>query len=80
MVTETDEIARLLDRAALRWPGLSRGQLLVRLLLEARDAEEQRLDTQRRQLRAVLDAPDPRLAGIGRSDEIRRMRDEDWPA
>ena len=35
-VTETDELAAALDAAALRWPELTRSQLLVRLAISAR--------------------------------------------
>ena len=35
MITETDDLAAVLDVAATRWPDLSRPQLLVRLALAA---------------------------------------------
>jgi len=38
-VTETPELAAALDAAALRWPDISRSQLLVRLALSAGEAE-----------------------------------------
>lgn len=34
VVTETDDLARALDAAAARWPGLTRPRLLSRLALE----------------------------------------------
>ena len=37
-VTETDELAAALDAAAIRWPGVTRSQLLVRLALEGDEA------------------------------------------
>lgn len=37
-VTETDELAAALDEAAVRWPELSRGQLITRLALEGQRA------------------------------------------
>ena len=79
MVTETEEIARVLDRAAARWPGLTRGQLLTMLLLEAGESQERRLDAERERLRSLLDTPDPDLVGIGSGEEIGRIRDEEWP-
>jgi hypothetical protein len=39
-VTETDDLAEALDEAARRWPDLSRAQLLVRLALGHRAAQQ----------------------------------------
>src|ERR1700712_4389092 len=49
-VTETDDLAAALDAAALRWPELSRSQLLVRLALSAGEAERM-AETERRDRR-----------------------------
>ena len=47
-VTETDEVARALDLAARRWPGESRGRLLVRLVEEAGEVLASDEDARRR--------------------------------
>ena len=54
-VTETDDLAAALDAAALRWPGLSRAQLLVRLALSAADAEAQAQEVLRKRRLAALE-------------------------
>jgi len=36
-VTETDEIAAVLDEAARRWPGVPRSRLIQRVLVDWRD-------------------------------------------
>lgn len=36
-VTETDEISAVLDEAARRWPGVSRGRLIRQVLIDWRD-------------------------------------------
>jgi len=54
-VTETDDLAAALDAAAIKWPGLSRAQLLVRLALSAADAEAQAQEVLRRRRLAALE-------------------------
>lgn len=36
-MTETDEIAQVLDEAARRWPGVPRSRLIQRVLLDWRE-------------------------------------------
>lgn len=80
VVTETDEVARALDRAARRWPQeSSRARLLVRLALhgdrevaaESESVLEQRLAAALRHHGALSDVYEP-----GYLEELRR----DWPA
>jgi hypothetical protein len=54
-VTETDDLAAALDAAAIKWPGLSRAQLLVRLALSAADAEAQAQEVLRKRRLAALE-------------------------
>jgi hypothetical protein len=78
MVTETDELAEALDLAAERWPGLSRGQLVMRLALEGHRAglEDRR---QRRERRlAARRASKGALTGSYGPGYLERLRDE-WP-
>jgi hypothetical protein len=77
-ITETDEVARALDLAARRWPGESRGRLLVRLALTgAADLAEGDAAEVSRRRRAVL-AGSGAFTGsypAGYLDELR----QDWP-
>lgn len=78
-VTETDDLAEALDRAAKRWPGVSRPQLLVRLALEGdRAAAATREDLTTRRL-AAIDELSGSLTGVfgpGYLDDLRA----DWPS
>jgi len=79
LVTETDDLAAALDEAARLWPGLSRGQLVVRLALEGhraamaerRHRREKRLATLRRHRGALTGS-----YGAGYLEESRA----EWPA
>jgi hypothetical protein len=77
-VTETDEVAQALDLAARRWPGESRGRLLVRLLEvgAARLAADDRAERGRRaQLLDEFSATYADAYPAGYLEELR----EDWP-
>ncbi|MDQ1246403.1 MAG: hypothetical protein QG597_771 [Actinomycetota bacterium] len=77
-VTETDELAAALDEAALRWPRVSRGQLITRLALEGhraivvrqREYRSSRLDALQRHAGA--------LTGVYPVNYLADLR-EDWP-
>lgn len=77
-MTETEQLAEALDAAALRWPGLSRAQLLGRLALEGHRLLSSADDDRRRaRLSAVQ-----RHAGAGTgaygTGYLERLR-QDWP-
>ncbi len=78
-MTESDNLAAALDAAAARWPGVSRGQLVVRLALEgdrlSRDRQAQERDRRRR----LLTRAGREFAGTHARAELERMRDHDWP-
>ncbi|MGH3447667.1 MAG: hypothetical protein ACRDQA_17560 [Nocardioidaceae bacterium] len=78
-VTETDDLAHALDAAEVRWPGLSRGQLLVKLALEgdrvAQGAHSERCDRKR----AALREHSGLLTGAYGPGYLDRLREE-WPA
>lgn len=73
-VTETDELAAALDQAERRWPGLSRGQLIARLALEA---DRQHHDDVNRRL-AAIDRYAGTCTGVYGPRYLETLR-EDWP-
>lgn len=78
-ITETPDVAAVLDEAARRHPGLSRQQLLRVVVLEAGQAQQDRREVERVRLRALFEHPDPQLTGLDGAEQLRRMRAEDWP-
>ena len=79
LVTESDELRRALDAAAVRWPGLSRPQLLVRLALEGHHAAQQAHHERRERRLAALRMHSGVLTGTYGPDYLQHLR-EDWPA
>jgi hypothetical protein len=79
LVTETDELAAALDAAALRWPGLSRSQLVVRLALEGDRAAAAERDRRQARRRAGLHAHRGEFTGDYSADYLEELRSE-WPA
>ena len=70
-MTETADIAAVLDEAARRWPELSRGQLIKRVLLDwARGGQS---PSARKAARRAL------VGSLPGSAELYD-RDDDWPA
>lgn len=78
-VTETDDLARALDEAAARWPGLSRAQVLVQLALEGHRAAQHVHDEGRRRRVAALRKHSGALAGVYGPNYLDGLREE-WPA
>lgn len=78
-VTETDDLAAALDAAAVRWPELSRPQLLVRLALEGDRAAQQAHDERRRRRLAAVRQHSGILTGAYGADYLHKLREE-WPA
>lgn len=75
---ETDEVSEALDAAAVRWPGLSRPQLLVRLALAGHHTVRQTQDEDRARRLAAVRRHSGILTGAFGPDYLRRLR-EDWP-
>ncbi|WP_147263000.1 hypothetical protein [Geodermatophilus sp. TF02-6] len=77
-MTETDELAVALDAASLRWPGLTRTQLVARLALEghraAQEAAQERIERRRAALRGLNGV----FTGLYGPDYLERVR-EGWP-
>lgn len=78
-VTETDDLARALDAAEVRWPGLSRAQVLVRLALEGHQAAQQAQEERRRRRLAALRKHSGALTGVYGTNDLDGLREE-WPA
>lgn len=77
-VTESDELASALDAAALRWPHLSRSQLIVRLALEGRSRVQEDAEAGRRtRLGALHEHAGAGTGAFGRGylEDLRA----DWP-
>jgi hypothetical protein len=79
MVTETDELAAALDAAAVRYPGLSRAQLLTSLALEGQRLAQRVQQDRRRQRLDALREHSGALTGAYGEDYLERLRQE-WPA
>lgn len=78
-VTETDAVARALDRAAKRWPGEPRSKLLVRLVDVGGAALEQDQRSQGEAHRAAVTASSGAYPDAFGPDYLVELR-EDWPA
>lgn len=78
-VTETDDLAAALDAAAIRWPNLSRGQLLVQLALEGHRAAQEAHEPRRQRRLAALREHSGALTGTYGPHYLERLREE-WPA
>jgi hypothetical protein len=76
LVTETDELAAVLDEAARRWPDLSRPRLLVRLAAEGQRVIHDEQASQQRVAGVRQSAGS--LAGVWPANARERLRDE-WP-
>lgn len=77
-ITETDEVAQALNRAALRWPNEPRSRLLLRLIHAANDVLEAQDAAAVRERLAAIDASSGSYSdafGDGYLDQLR----EDWP-
>ena len=77
-VTETEAIARALDRAAERWPGESRGRLLVRLIEAGGQVLSGSEDDERAAHRAAVLAVSGGFAGLYPAHYLEELR-RDWP-
>lgn len=78
MVTETDELTVALDAAAIRWPGLSRTQLLARLALEGHWAAQQVAQERTDRRRAALRDLNGMFTGQYGPNYLEEIR-EGWP-
>lgn len=78
-VTETPDVARALDRAAMRWPGEPRSKLLLRLLQAGDQALQADRLTATEQHRAAVRASAGAYPEAFDADYLADMR-EDWPA
>jgi hypothetical protein len=77
-VTETEELAAALDEAAVRWPQLSRGQLITRLALEGHRATVVRQRERSSNRLTALQRHAGALTGVYPPGHLAGLR-EDWP-
>ncbi len=77
-VTESDDLAVALDAAAKRWPGVSRGQLVLRLALEGHRASQRAQDERQRRRLAAVGEHSGVLTGAYPADYLDQLRAE-WP-
>ena len=80
MITETDEVERAIDDAALAWPELDgdRAALLRRLIAEGAEVAHGARAARSTQRRAVIRETAGMFTGIWPTDVVPQMRDE-WP-
>jgi hypothetical protein len=76
-ITETDDIARALEVAARRWPGESRGRLLLRLVELGSGALAHEQDTELAERRAAIEETSGKYTGMF-TESLSELR-EDWP-
>lgn len=77
-ITETDDVARALDAAELRWPGEPRSRLLVRLVVDNGRSVSEVNEVEVARRRAAIDAIGDRFRGLyppGYLDDLRA----EWP-
>jgi hypothetical protein len=78
-ITETVEVARALDDAANRWPGIhGRGRLLLRLVERGHEAIEAELRDEVERRRAALRDTSGVLTGVYPPGYLNDLRN-DWP-
>lgn len=78
-ITETPEVARAIDRAALRWPGESRAKLLLRLVASGEAVLDREQQQEVEAHRRAVDASSGAYADAFAPDFLRELR-RDWPA
>ena len=80
MITETDEVERAIDDAALAWPELAadRAALLRRLIAEGAEVAHGARAERSTQRRAAIRDTAGKFAGLWPADVVQQMRDE-WP-
>jgi hypothetical protein len=79
-ITETQEVAQALDRAARHWPedASKRGQLLLHLVQMGSSALEHETDDERLRHQAAVERTAGALTGVYPPGYLKRLRD-DWP-
>ncbi len=80
MITETDDIERAIDDAAIAWPDLrgDRAALLRRLIEHGADVARTTRDERRRQRRKAIRETSGLMTGMYPADAAQSLRDE-WP-
>ena len=78
-ITETPEVARAIDRAALQWPGEPRAKLLLRLVASGGAVLEREGQQEAEAHRRAVEASSGAYADAFPPGFLRDLRD-DWPA
>jgi hypothetical protein len=80
MITETDEVERAIDRAALAWPeiGDDRAALLRRLIERGSESVDADREARLAERRAAIRETAGMFRGVWPADAVQQMRDE-WP-
>jgi hypothetical protein len=81
LITETDQVAKALDDAGLRWPEdrNSRAKLLLHLVEEGHRVLVGEADDRRGVRLSAIRRTSGALVGVYDADYLERLR-EDWPA
>lgn len=78
-VTETEAVARAIDRAARRWPGEARSKLLLRLVAIGSESLERREQLDIQAHRAAVTVSSGAYPDAFGPDYLTELR-QDWPA
>jgi len=78
-ITETPTIAAMLDDAAAAWPGLSRADLVRKLIEAGHDNLISRRAASRQAELSVVTQVSGSMPGVWPADAIQALKDE-WPA
>jgi hypothetical protein len=77
-VTETDDVTRALDLAAVAWPGESRAKLLLHVIGAGEDALREGSNTIVERRRQAIRSASGIFDGVYGANYLERLR-EDWP-
>jgi hypothetical protein len=77
-ITETDEVARALDAAELRWPGEPRSRLLLRLIVLNGEAVQEVNEAEADRRRAAIEQYAGTFPGLSNPTLREELRNE-WP-
>ncbi|MEO8888445.1 MAG: hypothetical protein ABI429_04015 [Jatrophihabitantaceae bacterium] len=77
-ITETPEVAQAIDAAAKKWPGESRGRLLLRLVAAGRDVINDGRAVEAASRRRAVARTAGKYPGAFAAGHLEELR-QDWP-